>query len=130
MSADLTRGSILANGHISAVLAVLTFKSDMIVLFMKEHVRSKNLMSHFRCLYLNEITTITTGKLVYDLLSQTRKIGLSYAKSVICISAYDRLSPSYASMYVIALRTSLDRYKSQKSKKSLPGWTFIHVFFC
>ena len=30
--------------------------------------------------------------------------------------AYDRLSPSYASVYAIALVTSFDRYKSQNSE--------------
>ena len=45
---------------------------------------------------------MNTGELGYDELSGTRKIGPSYA--------YDRLSWSYASVYVIALGTSLDIY--------------------
>ena len=69
--------------------------------------------------------TITTGKLT-DSVGPENLVrhmqSLSYA--------YDRLGPSYASMYVIVLRTSLDRYKSQNSKKSLPGWTIVHVFVC
>ena len=43
--------------------------------------------------------------------------------------AYDRLSPSYARVYVIALGTSFDIYRKVKQQKNVPGWTFIiHVF--
>ena len=52
---------------------------------------------------------IYTGKLGYDRLGGTRKIGPSYA--------YDRLGPSYASVYVMALGISFNRYKSQNSKR-------------
>ena len=62
-------------------------------------------------IYLLQISgkSIYTGELRYDGPSGTRKIGPSYA--------YDGLSPSYASVYAIALGTSFDRYKSQHSER-------------
>ena len=46
--------------------------------------------------------------------------------------AYDGLSPSYASVYLIAMGTSVDLYiKVKIQRKNMPGWTFIiHLFVC
>ena len=62
-----------------------------------------------------KLSELNTGELGYEGPSGTTEIGPSYAKSVICI--HDRLSPSYASVYAIALGTSFERYKSQNSER-------------
>ena len=42
--------------------------------------------------------------------------------------AYDRLSPSHASVYTIALRTSFDRYKSQNSKRICQAGLLLYMY--
>ena len=42
--------------------------------------------------------------------------------------AYDRLSPSYGSVYVIALGTSFDIYKSQNSKRKCLAGILLYMY--
>ena len=58
--------------------------------------------------------SVGPGKLVCHMQS------LSYA--------YDRLSPSYASVYVIALGTSFDRYKSQNSERLCLAELLLYMY--
>ena len=44
--------------------------------------------------------------------------------------AYDGLSPSYKSVYAIALGTSFDRYKSPKTAKEYAWLDFYHTCMC
>ena len=42
--------------------------------------------------------------------------------------AYDRLSPSYVSVYVIALGTSFDIYKSQNSERICMAGLLLYMY--
>ena len=63
-----------------------------------------------------------TGELGYDGLRWTRRIGSSYA--------YDRLSLSYVSVYVIALGTSFDIYIKVKTVKEYAWLDFYYTCIC
>ena len=44
--------------------------------------------------------------------------------------AYDRLSPSHASLYAIAMGTLFDRYKSPKNVKEYAWLDFYFTYMC